>query len=178
MDDAARLKALFRELAGGRIEALGELYDACAAELYGLALWNTGSVPAAEDVVQDVFVRLADRPDALASVESPRAYLLAITYRAAIDRHRARTRRPEQPLDEALLVPVAALAPERGADARHVTAALRALPSRQRAALYLHFYAELSYTEIARVTKVPTFTAASRCREGLRALRRLLEVPE
>jgi len=30
---------------------------------------------------------------------------------------------------------------------------------------------------VGRITGVPTFTAASRCRLGLRALRRLLELP-
>ena len=39
--------------------ALDALYSACSDELYGLALWRTGSTADAADVVQEVFVRLA-----------------------------------------------------------------------------------------------------------------------
>lgn len=159
-----------RRLAAGDQAAAGELYDRFAGELYGLALWRCGSSADAADVVQTVFVRLLERWRRLAAVRRPRAYLLRMTHRAAIDLLRRRGRRSE-PLREELLAPVAT-DPARRLEAERMSRRLAELPPAQREALYLRYFAELSYAEIGRVTGVPTFTAASRCRLALRRLRR------
>ncbi|MCU0291169.1 MAG: hypothetical protein MUF10_04155, partial [Thermoanaerobaculaceae bacterium] len=57
--DVTRLQAALAAVDRGEPEALGELFDACAEDLYGLALCRTGHVQDAEDVLQEVFVRLA-----------------------------------------------------------------------------------------------------------------------
>ncbi len=159
-----------RRLAAGDQAAAGELYDRFARELYGLALWRCGSSADAADVVQTVFVRLLERRRRLPAVRRPRAYLLRMTHRAAIDLLRRRGRRSE-PLREELLAPVAT-DPARRLEAERMSRRLAELPPAQREALYLRYFAELSYAEIGRVTGVPTFTAASRCRLALRRLRR------
>jgi len=174
---AGRLRTLFAALAEGDVDALAPLYDLCAAELHGLALWRAGSREDAEDVIQDLFCRLADHRHRLAQVDDPRAYLLAIVHRLAIDRHRARGRRREEPLESVLLVAAPETDPDTAEDARRASRALAQLPAPQREALYLHQMCDLPYAAVGRITGVPTFTAASRCRLGLRALRRLLELP-
>ena len=174
---AGRLRKLFAALAEGDVDALAPLYDLCAAELHGLALWRAGSREDAEDVIQDLFCRLADHRHRLAQVDDPRAYLLAIVHRLAIDRHRARGRRREEPLESVLLVAAPETDPDTAGDARRASRALAQLPAPQREALYLHQMCDLPYAVVGRITGVPTFTAASRCRLGLRALRRLLELP-
>ena len=93
-----RLAQLFDQLAAGRAEALEGLFRACAEELYGLALWRTGSAADAGDVVQEVFVRLARARERLPRVREPRAYLRRMTHRVASDLQRGRARLPEQPL--------------------------------------------------------------------------------
>lgn len=172
-----RLRELFAALARGDVDALAPLYDLCAAELHGLALWRAGSREDADDVVQELFCRLADQRHRLAGVENPRAYLLAIVHRLAIDRHRSRGRRREEPLESLPLVAAPAADPGMAEDARRASRALARLPAPQREALYLHSMCDLPYATVGRITGVPTFTAASRCRLGLRALRRLLELP-
>jgi len=174
---AGRLRELFAALADDDVDALAPLYDLCAAELHGLALWRAGSREDADDVVQELFCRLADQRRRLAEVENPRAYLLAIVHRLAIDRHRARGRRREEPLESVLLVAAPEADPGTAEDARRASRALARLPTPQREALYLHKMCDLPYATVGRITGVPTFTAASRCRLGLRALRRLLELP-
>ena len=82
-----------------------------------------------------------------------------------------RRRRPAVELDDLLLVATAA-DPARGVDAARLTRWLHRLPARQRGALFLRFFAELSFAEIGRILGIPTFTAASRCRLGLARLRR------
>ena len=171
--DDEPLSGLFRSLAEGRLEALGGLYDHCATDLFGFALFRTGSRQDAADVVQEVFVRLAQAGAKLAEVRNPRSYLLAMTHRASVDL--ARRSRRLVALGDVIAEPVAADAESR-AEAAVVDAALRRLPPKQREAVYLRHYEGLTFAAIGQVTGVPTFTAASRVRLGLRRLRRLLGV--
>jgi RNA polymerase sigma-70 factor, ECF subfamily len=172
-DGGADLEAVFRRFAAGELAALAQLYDLCAAELHGLALWRCGSRAEAEDAVQEVFVRLATTTADLSRVRNPRAYLLTMARRAACDL--LKRRRPGEPLGELLVAAVAA-DPAAAVDAGRASLHLRALPAAQREALYLRHFAGLTFAEIGAVTGVPKFTAASRCRNGLDRLRALLGV--
>lgn len=160
-------------LAAGRTEALGMIWDLCARELYGLALWRTGSIADAEDAVQEVFVKLARSPKALSLATRPRAYLLTMAHRAAVDQHRLRRERPLDP-DVTLVGPSAD--PNRAADAERARHLVQGLPPKQRTVVFLKLFAELSFAEIGRVTGVPTFTASSRYRLAIRRLRRTMGV--
>jgi RNA polymerase sigma-70 factor (ECF subfamily) len=167
------LRELFRLLAAGREPALAELYGACSDGLYGLALWRTGSAEDAADVVQEVFVRLVEARDRLAGVSDPLSYLRRMTHRASIDVHRRRSRRREDSIDLCSFVAAIDSDPERRLDARRVSSTLTTLPPAQREAIYLRHFAGCSFSEIGRATGVPTFTAASRYRIGIKRLRRL-----
>lgn len=170
--DAGTVRA-FRRLAGGDLDALGELYDREADGLFALALWVTGSRADAADTVQEVFVKLAAGRRDLSRVRKPRAYLLAMARSASVDRLRAE--RSGEPADD-LLLEAPAGDPAGSVDARAASRRLRGLPPRQREAVYLRYFAELSFAEIGRVTGVSLFTAASRCRLGIEKLRRSLGV--
>ncbi|MDD5564857.1 MAG: sigma-70 family RNA polymerase sigma factor [Thermoanaerobaculaceae bacterium] len=170
---AASLAAAFAALAVGDLDAIGPIYDACAADLFGLALWRTGSREDAADVVQEVFVRLASAPSALGRVRNPRAYLLAMGHSAAVDVLRRRKRTVEA--DDAVLEPVRP-DPVTAADAARASRLVSGLPAAQREAVYLRHFAGLSFAEIGGVTGVPTFTAASRYRLGIGRLRKLMGV--
>ncbi len=172
-DGGADLELVFRRFAAGESPALAQLYDLCAAELYGLALWRCGSRSEAEDAVQEVFVRLATTTADLSRVRNPRAYLLTMARRAACDLlHR---RHPGEPLG-ALVVAAEVTHPTVVVDAERASHHLRALPAAQREAIYLRHFAGLTFAEIGAITGVPKFTAASRCRNGLDRLRTLLGV--
>jgi DNA-directed RNA polymerase specialized sigma24 family protein len=54
-----RLGEVFAALADGDASALEPLYDALAEDIHALAPWRTGSPAEAADVLQEVFVRLA-----------------------------------------------------------------------------------------------------------------------
>ena len=169
-DAAGEAEACFRRLAAGEDSAAAEIYDRFGDELYGFALWICGAPADAADIVQEVFLRLMRSRARLAKVRDGRAYLLRMTRTAAIDLHRRR-RVPHEPLDERMLTPVVP-DPTASLEARRLSRWVARLPPRQRAAVYLRYFSELSYAEIGRVTGVPTFTAASRCRLGLGRLRR------
>jgi RNA polymerase sigma-70 factor (ECF subfamily) len=171
--NAIGLGAAFASLAAGDLEALAVIYDACANDLFGLALWRTGSREDAADAVQEVFVRLARRSDRIARVRNARAYLLAMAHNAAVDILKRRRKTVEA--QDAILEPVTA-DQDGAADAGRLSSLLLTLPAAQREAVWLRHFAELSFAEIGGATGVPLFTAASRYRLGMRRLRKLLGV--
>jgi RNA polymerase sigma-70 factor (ECF subfamily) len=166
---------LFADLAAGRLVALEELYDAAAPRLFGLALWRTGSKDDAADVVQDVFVRVAEQGARLAKVRNPRAWLMTVTNRAAIDVTRRRSRHQTELLEDCAYLTVADDDGERTLDATQVSALLAGLPDTHRVVIYLKHFAGCTFAEIGDIVGVPKFTAASRYRNGIQKLRKLLE---
>lgn len=164
---------LFRELAGGRSESLATLYDLASSRLYGLALWRTGCREDAAEVVQEVFVHVAEERERLAGVRDPRWWLLAVTHRIAVDVTRRRARRQTQPIEEHPYLEAPARDPARELDARRMSLLLERLSPKQREAIYLREFAGLSYADIGRALGIPTFTAASRYRLGVAKLRSL-----
>lgn len=169
------LREPFEALARGDAAALERVWEVASRHLYGLALWRTGSPEDAGDVVQEVFVRLAGRRGELARVSAPHVWLLSVAHNAAVDVVRRRARARTEPLEGIDLVDASAGDPGRRVDAERVSRHLARLPVAQREAVALRHVAGCSFREIGRITGVPTFTAASRCRLGLKRLRQLME---
>ncbi|MBD3850929.1 MAG: sigma-70 family RNA polymerase sigma factor, partial [Acidobacteria bacterium] len=140
-----------------------------------LALWRTGSEEDAADVVQDVFVRVAEQGGRLAKVRNPRAWLLTVARRAAVDVTRRRGRRAADSLDDFPFLTAADDHGERLLDAAQVSTLLSALPDSSREVVYLKHYVGCTFAEIGDIVGVPKFTAASRYRNGIKKLRKLLE---
>jgi RNA polymerase sigma factor (sigma-70 family) len=170
-----RWSQLFAAVADGRVEALGELYDLAATDVYRLALWRTSSPEDAEDVVQDVFVRVAENGPRLVSIRHPKRWLLTVTRRIAIDLCRKRNRRDADSLDQIPYVEALSEDPAGAVDAQAVSIFVGQLPAKQREVLLLRHFADCTFADIGRITGVPTFTAASRHRLAVAKLRRLLE---
>ncbi len=164
---------LFLELARGKARALEELYDAAAGRIFGLALWRTGSREDACDVVQEVFVRLVEQGERLRRVRKPKAWVLTVAHRAAVDA--TRRRRKSEPLESCRFLESTSGDADRELDADRAGSLLAGLPSTQREAVYLRHFADCTFAEIGRITGVPTFTAASRYRLGISKLRELME---
>ena len=166
---------LFADLAAGRLVALDELYDVAAPQIYGLALWRTGSKDDAADVVQDVFVRVAEQGGRLAKVRNPRAWLLTVARRTAVDVTRRRNRWAADSLDD---YPYLTAADDRGdrlLDTAQVSLLLSAIPESSREVIYLKHFAGCTFAEIGDIVGVPKFTAASRYRNGIQKLRKRME---
>ncbi len=170
------LGRMFGLLGPGRLAALEGVWQLCATDLHGLALWRTGSSQDAEDALQEVFIGLARAAERgrLGTVRSPFAYLLRMVHSAAIDTLRQRRRHQGgEPQEPAGLVEAGQ---ERTVEAHRLSRHLSRLPEGQRAVVYLRHFVELSFREIGGVMGIPTFTAASRYRLALRRLRRIMGV--
>jgi RNA polymerase sigma-70 factor (ECF subfamily) len=169
-EDRKRLERLAR----GDTNALEEIYDIHAEKLHGLALWLLRRREDADDVVQSVLVKLAGMGADLLGIRKPRAYLLRMAHREAIDLLRRRERASDLPRGELLLARDGAGLDAR-AEAGRIEKKMAALDPPQREAVCLHIYLGLTFREIGRVTGVPTQTAASRYRLAIARLRREME---
>jgi RNA polymerase sigma factor (sigma-70 family) len=121
----------------------------------------------AEDVFQETFLA-ALRGYRRMDGRNPRAWVLTIARRKAIDHHRARGRRPE-PRPE--LPDVVAVDADPDAVDGAIWAAVAELSDAQRAAVALRFAADLPYGEIAAALECSEEAARRRVHDGLRSLR-------
>jgi RNA polymerase sigma-70 factor (ECF subfamily) len=173
--EVEKWRRIFEDLAAGRHSALEDLYDAAARDLYGLALWRTGSEDDAADVVQTVFVKVAEQGPRLASIRNPKGWLLTVTHRAAVDISRRRTRDAVEPLDEYPFLTAVDGDSDTMLDAAHASVLLAGMPPTLRDVIYLKHFADCTFAEIGAIVGIPTFTAASRYRKGISDLRSLME---
>jgi RNA polymerase sigma-70 factor (ECF subfamily) len=172
--------ALLERMRGGDEAALATLYDRWSDRINSLAVHLLRDARDAEDIVEETFWqawRSAARYDAARG--SVGSWLLTICRSRALDRIRARRRRPEDTtLDD---VPETAAPGVDAADAvvsdetgRIVRAALGELPLEQRQALELAYFGGLSQTEIAEKTGQPLGTIKTRMRLAMNKLRERL----
>lgn len=136
----------------------------------------TGNRPAAEELVQDTFVRLYPKWDKVEAADVPIAYVRRAMTNGYIN-HQRRAARREYAYDEV---------PERVddrdvlgqlADRDQIWAGLRTLPERQRAALVLRFFEDLSDEESAAALDCRVGTVRSLISRGLSALRDQMGLP-
>jgi RNA polymerase sigma-70 factor (sigma-E family) len=153
------------------------LYQAHGVGLIRLAVVMLGDRPAAEDVVQEAFCGLYRRWDHLDDPGNALRYLRSSVLNGcrSVLRNRGRLylrlgQEPGRP-DSVESAESTALV---GEEHRAVLAALRRLPDRQRAALVLRFYLELSEAEIAQAMGISQGTVKSTVSRALGALGRLL----
>jgi RNA polymerase sigma-70 factor (sigma-E family) len=155
--------------------AVIELYSAHYRSLVRLAAVLVRDTPTAEEVVQDAFIAMHDGWQRLKDTEKALAYLRqAVVNRSrSVLRHRLVVERnPQKPPPDMPSAEHGALTLlERSA----VVAALRDLPDRQREAIVLRYYADLSEAEIAAAMKISRGAVKSHTARGMAALRAALE---
>jgi RNA polymerase sigma factor (sigma-70 family) len=166
-------------LIAGEEAALTEIYDQFASFVYGLALRVIGDARAAEDVVQDVFVGVWERPDAFDPDRgSLRTWLGTLAHRRAVDhvrREEARRRRAIKEASRSDTTPDVEEMAMALVTAERVRSALATLPDDQRRAIQLAYFGGKTYRQVAQVLGIPEGTAKSRLRLGLRRIADVLE---
>lgn len=174
----------FRErLAAGDERAFESLFDAYADRLCRYVYAFTRSWEDAENLTQDVFLRLWERREALRTVDNVQAYLYAFARNRARDylKHQAvETRSAERlgaPLPGELAAALPPEAEERVAAAEAAAAirqALDTLPARQREVVELRWRRQLTYDEIAAELGLAPKTVATHMSRAILHLRRVL----
>jgi len=173
-------------VARGEDDALGQLYDRFGQAVYALCLRIVRDGATAEELTQEVFVRLWR---SASSFEPERGrvstWLLRIAHNLALNELRRRQSRPVVAPDTDWDSTSAALTDTSGESdpslvaalrerAEVVRQALRQLPAPQREAIELAFFGGLSQSEVAAALGAPLGTIKSRIRLGMQRLRELL----
>lgn len=155
--------------------AVTELSSTHYRSLVGLATLLIGDVASAEEVVQDSFVAMHDGWRRLCDSDKALSYLqrFVVNRSRSVLRHRVVADRnvPERPADMPNAEHGAIILLERSA----VMAALRALPPRQREALVLRYYGDMSETQIASVMGICRGSVKTHTASAMSALRAILE---
>jgi RNA polymerase sigma-70 factor (ECF subfamily) len=161
-------------LIAGDEGALGECYDQYASFVYGLALRVVRDAKAAEDLTQDVFLCLWERPELFDPGKGAlRTWLGTLAHRRAVDhvrREEARRRRDETSLARIAPAPDVEEMALALVTAERVREALDDLPPEQRTAIELAYFDGKTYREVAVIMGIPEGTAKSRLRLALKRI--------
>jgi RNA polymerase sigma-70 factor (ECF subfamily) len=186
---ALRDEELMDRLASRDLSAFEAIYDRYGDLVYSVSLRVVGDMYVAEDVTQDVFLRVWRRPDQF-DVRRGRfvTWLMSVARNRSIDQRRSQARRmrhealpspaaeeeedvipSEDDRDDPALATV--LADERAA----VRKALEVLPAEQKLAIQLAYFGGLTQQEIANKLGQPLGTVKTRIRLGMQKMRGALE---
>ncbi|MDB6077886.1 MAG: sigW 4 [Akkermansiaceae bacterium] len=160
---------------------LGRIHDDHATAMFhhGMALLRDQT--AVRDVLQDVFLKLAQGRVRLDDPAAERAYLLRMVHHASLDRlrrmkvrqtHAARQTEDRGGGDAEMFQRCPD--PDREAFRLQMESALAQLPEEQRIVVVLKLWEEHTFEQIAAICGIPANTAASRYRYALDKLRALL----
>ncbi len=154
------------------ISHLEQLIDEWRDSLYALAFFRIGDEGAAQDVVQEAFIRYY-REQQRTTIVNAKAWLYRTTLNLAIDHLRRRPPIRAVPLAAAL---------GKADDEQHalyeeflrLEQLLAPLPADQAAVVRLHFTDDLSMSEIAEILCLPRDTVKSRYRYAMEKLRKIM----
>ena len=179
--------ALVRRAQAGDVEAFGELVERNRRSVFRAALAAVGSASDADDVAQEAFVTAFQKLDGFRGESSFKTWLLAITWRKAIDRRQSVTRWMQRmvaparssetgeewnPMDR-----LAAGGQSQEDDLmtldlrRRLKPLIASLPKKLRDALLLAGSGDHSYDEIGLILRIPTGTVKWRVSEARKVLR-------
>lgn len=134
-------------------------------DVYRLALSYTKSRADAEDVCQNVFLKLMEQPRL---PDNQKAWLMQVTANTCKNLLRSAWWRRTEALDEAFPAQV----PE---DLSHVCQAVMALPPKYRVVIYLHYYEQYTTREIAALLHISQTAVTSRLSRGRQQLKEVLK---
>ena len=149
-------------------QTLSNAMAAYGPTVYRLALCRMQNTADAEDVYQEVFLRLWRQEIAGWPPQRVKAWLIRTALNRCADLHRFRLRRPVLALEE-----LPELTQPRD-EAAELWAAVARLPEKNRVAVHLHYAEGYSAEEIARMLAVPAATVRTRLYRARQQLKDLL----
>lgn len=180
MSGGGRDEQLAIEAATGDRAALAALLDRHYGQIHRMAWHWCGSAEAAEDVAQDVCVKLATAISGFRGDSAFATWVWRITYNTAIDHLRVmgkmQTTAPTEMM--ALVDEPACETPEALLEAGDLWIAVRRLPAQQRDAVLLVYAQDMSHAEAAIILECSTNTVSWHLHEARKALKAKLEAVE
>ncbi|MBA4386836.1 MAG: RNA polymerase subunit sigma-24 [Verrucomicrobia bacterium] len=176
-------RELLERYAKGDVDALGRLVERHRRGLYGFVVNMTRNTAEADDVFQDVWVKVIRRMETYTE-QNFGGWLLKIARNVVIDR--SRKRKPDISLDAeteeggSMMQTLKAKDPDptQGLDAGHlgkrIALAVEKLPDEQKEVFVMRVQSDLSFKEIAEIQGVSINTALARMQYALAKLRAIL----
>jgi RNA polymerase sigma-70 factor, ECF subfamily len=167
---------LLHQIRSGEHTAMAQLYDRYNRLVYSIALRILRERSAAEDILQEVFLRVWRQPDMAVSGPGLGSWFAVVTRNRAIDV--LRRPRLQTELNEASFSSSSATRTDSAVKLSEfmecARAAMGKLDTAQRSALELAFFEGLSHSEIAERTNTPLGTVKTRIRSAIQTLRKAL----
>jgi RNA polymerase sigma factor (sigma-70 family) len=152
---------LWRDFLDGSATALAQMYEQYAPVLYNYGFKIAQDRALTEDCIQDIFLTILERRERLSPTNSIKFYLFRALRREIVkrlrQRHHARTDWDERNLEFAVRFSASpSWLDERISEesSQQLLQMLNGLPTRQKEAIFLRFYDELSYEEIAGIMEI------------------------
>ncbi len=145
-------------------------------KLFRFAFRLLGSSEEAKDVVQEVFIRVWNGRDQMASIDNMEAWCMRITRNLSLDKIRARQRKATDPIEESFDIQNDSRTPyeatENSENMQRINELIASLPEKQRQVMHLRDIEGYSYNEICEIleldmnqVKVNLFRARNAVRE-------------
>ncbi|WP_299578291.1 RNA polymerase sigma factor [uncultured Sunxiuqinia sp.] len=176
--DTNQMIIAWKQMKSGDHAALALLFDHFYSDLYHYGLKIVNEPDLVKDSVQDVFLRIWERRTTLGDVKNTKAYLLSSVRRRLLENKAINwaitSRNPEDSDSQAFSFSSAEFieVEETSRQLRSLLVqSINSLPDRQRELIFLRFYFNLSYAEIARIMDVKEQTIKNMMQRAIANLR-------
>jgi len=160
------MHVIISDMAGGSMEAFGELYDSLSNRVFNYAMAITRNRDMAEDITHDVFLQVHKHAARLGKMANPVAYIMASTRNHSYNMQK-RERWVTGLQDNVIDISAISSAFNR----LLFEDAFDALPANQREAVYLHLICGYKHKEIAAIQNTPLVTVKWRYGQALTKLK-------
>jgi len=172
-------KLLIWKFKRGSSDALSRIYEKYKNNLLKITSGLLNDTAAAEDIVHDCFVSLAQSPEKLRLNGNLKSYLATCVANRARNVNMARQRSETPGLNDADPTVSKSKRPEQwiiaGERLRQLNDALAQIPYEQREVIILHLHGEMKFKAVAKSQNVSINTVQSRYRYGMEKLRSILD---
>lgn len=171
--DMRQLEEILAAIAHGDKEALQHLYQSTRTAVYGFALSILKNRHDAEDILQEVYIRIFHSSDSYRPEGKPMAWIFAITRNLALMRLREGRRYGELPEEAWAQIPAkdSGLSTE---DRMVLDAAMQGLTDEERQIVMLHALTGMKHREIAEVMELALPTVLSKYHRAIKKMRHML----
>jgi RNA polymerase sigma-70 factor (ECF subfamily) len=173
------IKLIWDKMKSGDEKSLSEIFTFYYSDLYkyGIKIFDISGL--VKDSIQDVFMRIWERRNTIGNVQNPKAYLIASVRRKLFANKEAyyteiskEVLKNEESLNFSFATSEFIVIAEISQQIRNsMVRAINSLPERQRELIFLRFYYNLPYLEIAQVMEVNEQTVRNLMQRALSNLR-------
>lgn len=174
--DEDRESELITKVAGGDMQAMRALYEAHSEALWRFVRSRLRDEFEANDIVHETMLTVWRSAERYQGRSSLRAWMFSIARNKVVDHLRKHGRVDLKEADDSVAddAPTPELVVAAAQDAERLRACISKLGERQRAAIHLAYFEDLSYLEIAEIEQIPAGTVKSRVFHAKQLLMRCL----